>query len=146
MPPQLLRLVLLTLLIVGTYGVARVALTPPTFGQYGHYRGGALQEAAERKPLFAGTKACNECHDEVVDKLAKDRHKTVGCESCHGPSRVHAQNPDLATTKPAENFCVRCHLTEVARPAKQKQIVLTEHFPGDRCIECHVAHQPNKSK
>jgi hypothetical protein len=146
MPPQLLRLVLLTLLILGSYGIARHYLTPPTFGQYGHYRGAALEEASARQPVFAGTKACSECHDETVDKLAKDRHKTVGCESCHGPLRSHARNPDVAPVKLTSDLCVRCHLSEPARPAKQKQIKLVEHYPGDRCTECHVAHQPNKSK
>ena len=146
MPPQLLRLVVLALLILGSYAVARVVLTPPTFGKFGHYRAAALDDAAARPPLYSGAKACVECHDDTVDKLAKDHHRTVGCESCHGPSRPHARNPDTATTKLAADLCLRCHTAEIARPARQKQITVTEHFPGDRCIECHVAHEPNKSK
>ena len=35
MPPQIVRLVLLTIAIVGSYLVARYFLTPPSFGQYG---------------------------------------------------------------------------------------------------------------
>ncbi len=146
MPPQLLRLVLVAVLILGSYAVARVFLTPATFGQYGHYRGAALEEAADRTPLYAGAKACNECHDEAVAKLAKDRHKTVGCESCHGPSRRHARDPDVSVPKLTSDLCLRCHTAEVARPAKQRQINPVEHYPSDRCIDCHVAHQPNQSK
>lgn len=146
MPPQLVRLVLLVLLILGTYAIARVNLTPKSFGQYGHYRGAALDEAATRQTVFAGTKACFECHDETFAKLAKDRHKTVGCETCHGPARAHARNPDVTTQKLTGDFCVRCHLADAARPAAQKQIKLPEHYPADACTECHVAHQPNQSK
>ncbi len=144
MPPQVLRLVLLTIAIVATYGVARALLTPATFGRYGHYRGAALEETASRTPLYAGAKACNECHDDVSGKATKG-HKTISCESCHGPTRAHARDPDVATVKLTDNTCLRCHLSDPARPPRHKQIVTIEHYPGDRCIECHLPHQPNKS-
>lgn len=146
MPPQAVRLVLVAGLIVGSYVAAHVYLTPPTFGQYGHFRGAALEEAAQNELKYAGTKACAECHDETIAKLAKDRHKTIGCESCHGPSRIHSRNPDAATPKLTSDLCLRCHLYDVARPAKQKQIKQTEHYPAEKCLDCHVAHQPNQSK
>ena len=44
LPPQIVRLVLLTVGIVGSYLVARYFLTPSSFGQYGFYRGQALEE------------------------------------------------------------------------------------------------------
>ncbi len=145
-PPQLVRLVLLTLLVIGTYAVARVYLTPPTFGQYGHFRGAALEEAAARTPLFAGMKACDECHSETFEAIAKDRHKGVACEACHGPGRNHSRDPDIMPAKLTDQLCLRCHVADAARPVKQKQVTPLEHFPGDKCIECHVAHQPNQSK
>ncbi len=146
MPPQLIRLVLLTLLVIGTYAVARVALTPATFGHYGHYRGVALVEATARPLLFAGAKACDECHSDTGEQVAKDRHKGISCESCHGPGRTHARNPAVMPVKLNDQQCLRCHLADAARPAKLHQIQITDHFPGDKCMECHVAHQPNKSK
>lgn len=146
MPPQVLRLVVLTLLIIATYAVARVFLTPPTFGQYGHYRGAALEEAASKKLVFAGAKACDECHDDTSGLVAKDRHQGIACESCHGPNRPHVRNPDIVPVKLNDQLCLRCHLADAARPAKVKQIQTMDHFPGDKCLECHVAHQPNKSK
>src|SRR5512135_3392441 len=99
LPPQLTRLVLLACGIAGSYAVARVMLTPRSFGQYGHYRGAALEEIASREPTFAGAVACDECHSEVRDLLAKHEHKGVSCESCHGPARKHAEDPDVTTTK-----------------------------------------------
>ncbi len=146
MPPQLLRLVVLTLLVIGTYAVARVVLTPATFGHYGHYRGAALVEAASRPQVFAGAKACDECHSETSELVANDRHKGISCEACHGPGRTHSRNPDIMPVKLNDQLCLRCHVAEVARPAKQRQIQVWDHFPGDKCVECHVAHQPNKSK
>jgi hypothetical protein len=145
MPPQILRLILLTVVIVATYFVARRLLTPDTFGYYGHYRAAALGELSARTPRFAGAKACNECHDEVVEKVAKDRHKTLACETCHGAGRTHARNPDVTFVKLANDTCLRCHTSEPARPPQQKQVDPVDHYHGDRCVECHFPHQPNKS-
>ena len=145
MPPQVLRLVLATAAIVGTYCVARAVLTPATFGRYGHYRGAALEETASRGPLYSGAKACDECHDDISAKATKG-HKTISCEACHGASRAHARNPDIVTgVKLTDHSCLRCHVADAARPAKHKQVVAIDHYPGDRCIECHLPHQPNKS-
>lgn len=144
MPPQLTRLVLLACGIVGTYAAARVVLTPRSFGQYGHYRGAALEEIASRDPLFAGADACDECHSEVRDTLGKYEHKRIGCESCHGPARAHGDDPDVATAKLSDATCVRCHGENAGRPAWLKQIE-ADHFAGDKCVECHLPHQPKET-
>lgn len=144
-PPQLIRLLLVTLLIGATYVLARSWLTPATFGQHGHYRGAALEEAAVRQPVFAGAKACDECHSDTFELLAKDRHRSISCESCHGPSRTHAADPDIGTAKLSNAGCLRCHAEDPARPLRQPQIDAIDHFRGDRCIECHLPHQPKKS-
>jgi hypothetical protein len=143
MPPQILRLVLLTLGIVGSYMVARAFLTPPSFGEYGWYRGDALGEIASRTPVYAGKKACDECHSDILQKLDKDAHKTLSCEACHGVSRDHAGNPDITPIKLTGSHCIRCHEANPSRPAWFKQIVVKEHYAG-KCSECHVPHQPNQ--
>ena len=144
MPPQILRLVLLTLGIVGSYLVARYFLTPPSFGQYGWYRGAALEEIASRTPVYAGKKACDECHSDVLEKLAKAEHKTLSCEACHGVSREHVTNPDITPVKLTGNHCIRCHEANPSRPAWFKQITVKNHYTGQKCTECHVPHQPNE--
>ena len=48
-----------------------------------------------RYPGLAGKKACDECHSDILHKLAGDAHKTLSCEACHGVSRDHANNPDV---------------------------------------------------
>jgi len=171
LPPQILRLVLLTLMIVGSYFVARAFLTPPSFNQYGWYRGDALEEVASQTPVHAGRKACDECHSEIFPKLAKGPHRTVSCEACHGVSRDHVENPDIkaglikdritdmnvrpaASAEPGTNapaftgrftgvHCIRCHEANPSRPEWFKQIIVKEHYSG-KCTECHLPHQPTE--
>jgi hypothetical protein len=94
-PPQILRILLLALGIVSSYGMARYFLTPPSFGEYGFYRGAAIEEATLRPKTFAGRQACADCHPEAVEKLAKFEHKKLSCEGCHGPGEAHTQNLDV---------------------------------------------------
>jgi hypothetical protein len=146
MPPQIVRLVLLTIAIVGSYLVARYFLTPPSFGQHGWYRANALEELATRDPVFAGRSACEECHADEVKKLAKAEHKTLSCEGCHGACQAHADKPDVVEFKPPKlgySVCVRCHEANPSRPKWHKQVNPKTHYnTGEKCTECHVPHQP----
>jgi hypothetical protein len=144
MPPQILRLVLLTAVIVLSYGAARALLRPASFGEYGHFRGAALEEIAARTPVYAGMKSCDECHSDVLQKVAKFEHKNVACESCHGPGREHAKDPDVKNLKLNDSLCLRCHEANASRPIWLKQITEKDHFKGDRCVGCHVPHQPKE--
>ena len=49
-------------------------VVPKTFGQYGHYRGAALGEIAAHPVKFAGHKACEACHTDIVDVKTKGKH------------------------------------------------------------------------
>ncbi len=152
MPPQILRIFLLAVGIVVSYFIARYFLTPPSFGEYGWYRGAALQELASYQPVFAGRKACDECHSEQFQKLLKGGHKTLSCEGCHGPLAAHAENPDVSPDKKSNyGACVRCHEANPSRPKWHKQIVSKAHYteskPGAKpslCTECHVPHSPSE--
>jgi hypothetical protein len=46
--------------------------------------------------------------------------------------------------KIGDNGCLRCHENNGARPAWMKQIVVKDHYRGDKCAGCHVPHQPNE--
>ena len=146
MPPQIVRLVLLTLVVGGSYAVARMLLVPASFGEYGWFRGAAIEELRAKKPVLAGMKACDECHSDVLGKLAKYEHKAISCESCHGFSRPHADNPDVKPPKVkfADNDCLSCHQASPSRPQWLKQVEPLEHFRGDKCTGCHVPHQPKE--
>ena len=143
MPPQVLRIVLLAVGIVGSYLVARYLLTPASFRQYGWYRGEALVELRERDPVFAGRKACEECHADHCAKLAKGAHQGLSCEGCHGPGQLHADNPDIKIDRSSYGACLRCHEANPSRPKWHKQIVSKSHYTGSKCTECHVPHSPS---
>ena len=143
-PPQVLRLILLTLAIVGSYLIARAFLTPASFGEYGWYRGAALEEIASRTPVFAGKQACDECHSDILQALAKGEHRTLSCEACHGVSSEHVDNPDVLPVKLTGSHCIRCHEANPSRPKWFKQIVIKEHY-GSNCTECHLPHHPSQS-
>ena len=143
MPPQIIRLVLLTIGIICVYFTARYFLVPPSFGEFGHYRGDALQMIASRQPFWAGKASCLECHSAHADKLAKGDHKTLSCETCHGPGREHVENPVVKLPKLDVSLCVRCHEASPSRPKWLHQINPHNHYTGNLCTECHVPHSPN---
>lgn len=145
MPPQVTRLVLLTLVIVASYFVARAFLVPASFGKYGWYRGDALKEMSALPISYAGHETCAGCHDELAAKLAKGPHKVVACEACHGPSSVHAEDPSQEPAKIQDpRFCLRCHSGNAARPVKFPQVEIEDHFPDQKCAECHLPHSPRE--
>jgi hypothetical protein len=144
MPPQVFRIVLLAVGIVVCYSIARYFLTPSSFGEYGWYRGAALVELRAREPVYAGKKACEECHSDEYQKLSKHEHKTLSCEGCHGPGEAHGKDPRKDNIdKSGYAACVRCHEANPSRPKWHKQIVSKNHYPG-KCTECHVPHMPNE--
>jgi ribosomal protein L37AE/L43A len=144
LPPQIARLILLTLAIVGGFLVARYFLTPHSFGEFGHYRGDAIGEAASLPIAFAGQNECMVCHSEQHETLARAEHQTLSCESCHGPGDAHATNPDFPLPKLTYSHCIRCHEASPSKPQWFSQINPKEHYTGYRCIECHSPHEPNE--
>lgn len=145
MPPQIVRLVLLTIGIVSAYFTARYFLTPASFGERGWYRANALADIATPKPVYAGKQACDECHSDQLKDLAKLEHKVLSCEVCHGAGQAHAGNPDAnPMVKLGYSRCVRCHEASPSKPAWMKQIDSKKHFTGEKCIDCHKPHQPSE--
>lgn len=142
MPPQVFRLCLLVVGIAVSYSIARYFLTPPSFGQFGWFRGDALGELSNRDRAYGGRKACEECHEEVVKKVATHGHKTLACEGCHLPAQNHVDNPDIKPPKFHFSTCVRCHEANPSRPKWHKQIVVKNHYAVSNCTECHIAHAP----
>ena len=129
--------------IIVTYSTARYFLTPPSFGQYGFFRGAAIEELADHQPVFAGKQACDKnCHGKQLDMIAKGQHKTVSCEACHGNCREHVEDRQVKVVTHVR--CTRCHEADPARSSWIHQIDSRNHYSGDRCTECHVPHQPNE--
>jgi len=141
---HLVRLVLLFAAGVLLLLVVRALFVPAGFGDYGHFRTGAIADAGKRQNVFAGRAACAECHGEVLTALAKGSHAKVGCESCHGA--LAAQVADADKVKPVAievvELCSLCHAKNQARPKNQPQVDPGPHAEGNVCTECHDAHAP----
>lgn len=59
----------------------------------------------------------------------KDEFKTIGCETCHGPSRGHTMQPDLKRpVQPDEQTCLHCHT-----PERDDNFVYSEKLEKIRC-------------
>jgi hypothetical protein len=124
--------------------ILRAAMIPKDFGQYGHYRPGALADNAARPISFAGRAACEECHADVVESRAGHKHEHVGCEACHGALAAHADDPSGAKPElpDAKTLCRSCHERNVARPPAFPQVDGDEHSGGEVCTSCHQPHHP----
>ena len=145
-PPQIVRLAILTILIVAAYFTARHFLVPASFGEYGWYRGDYLKEARALPTTFAGAAACSDCHTEVVEKKAQGGHKFISCESCHGALGSHVEDPTATPPKIKDHsFCVRCHEANPSRPETFPQVDVADHAGNQNCMECHQPHQPKES-
>jgi hypothetical protein len=148
MPPQIKRLALLFAIFIGLFFLARHFLVPESFGEFGHYRGLSLGENQAYAPKYAGEKACADCHQDMVDLKSPNVHKSLSCETCHGPGLLHVNSTDsiLPMRVPKDReFCELCHSKNAARKADNiVQINVTGHNPGQKCIECHNPHNPWK--
>jgi hypothetical protein len=130
---------------------ARGLAVPSDFGVDGHYRAAAPGDAArERPPRYRGRAACVECHAEKHALIAKDVHRSVECETCHGPGWQHIDEPKTAKLKVDKTgeTCLLCHRALKARPTAFAQISVPEHQraggakDGTACITCHDPHEP----
>lgn len=122
----------------------RAAVIPKSFGEYGPYRGAALNIAMSRPVHYAGHETCEGCHPDVLEIKSKGVHSHVNCESCHGALALHADDP--TARKPAlpdvAKLCVRCHSQNIAKPSGFPQIDAKEHSSGQACNSCHSPHSP----
>jgi predicted CXXCH cytochrome family protein len=123
--------------------IAQAVLVPADFGEFGHYRTGALAANRLRPVSFAGQPACVDCHTDVAEAKGANQHRGVRCEACHGPQARHAATGEDKPARPdVPTLCVRCHAASPARPASFPQVNVKEHAGGDLCTSCHTAHAP----
>ena len=141
---HLLRLAGLFVAGVLVFGIARAELVPAGFGTLGHYRASAIDDVAARPLKYAGQQACADCHADIVELRGKARHKGIGCESCHGPLKAHADDPGVLTpTKPiATPLCVHCHAANTGKSKRYPTVDIKEHAGDEPCVTCHKPHDP----
>ena len=145
MPLQIKRLMLAFAVFIALFLIARQFLKPESFGEYGHYRGGALNENAAKVVKYVGFTSCVSCHDTIVKLKKTGLHASISCEVCHGPGYQHIKTPEKnKLLKPkGREFCGICHSKNAARSkALIHQVDLKEHNVENVCSECHNPHEP----
>lgn len=139
------RVALVFALAILTFVVWRSWMVPKDFGVYGHFRAGAIQDAAALPVVHAGQAMCVSCHSDVQDTRKGAKHERIGCEACHGPLGKHARGEtDTAPIRPStRGVCLTCHTARQGMPAAFPKIVVKEHSDAGPCTECHKAHTPS---
>jgi len=100
---------------------------------------------AALQPAYADTGSCTECHAPEAAKAAAAGHAGIGCESCHGPLRLHVDSSRgtyVATREivaPTDELCLRCHTSTVGRPEGLRQVTPADHY-APVCLQCHDPH------
>ncbi len=126
---------------------------------------------------YIGSAECETCHAQIVRDFATADHARLiasgtnsinaGCESCHGPSSLHAQSggdvktpygfssgrlqsgsfgarQGLGRSRDTETLCFQCH-TDV-----RSQFSLPSHHPVAEgkitCADCHPPHKGSSHK
>jgi len=142
---HLVRLAAVFAAALGVFLIVRQAVVPKAFGQYGHYRPGALDTIRQHPVAYAGQDACLGCHDDEAKARSAGPHAHIACEACHGPQARHAADP--GAVKPqlpdASKLCRGCHEKDAAKPMGFPQVVTAEHMGDVACNSCHQPHNPH---
>jgi hypothetical protein len=141
---HLIRLAAVIAVALVAFVLLRAAVVPHSFGQYGHYRGAAINEIASRPVVLAGHETCEGCHTDVVDQKKLGKHVVVACEACHGAQAKHAGDPSSVQPKKVDAavVCARCHEANSAKPKSFPQVATADHSGGIACDTCHQPHRP----
>lgn len=109
-------------------------------------------------PEFVGSDFCIACHSDQEENIKASPHAAIiaterlGCEECHGPGSIHAENPMEVRPRPIERedqvtLCGRCHITDeegnATAPKHMEREVwwLGSHSRNDvACLDCHAGH------
>ncbi len=143
-PVQLIQLGVIFAVVVVAVFLLRKQFIPASFGELGHYRTAAVASNAALEPRYAGWQECAICHFDQVEIKNKSYHRTVSCETCHGPASGHANDPiELSPVVPeGRKPCLACHGYLASRPTGFAQIIEERHNPVRACVGCHDPHDP----
>lgn len=143
-PEQIQRLAVVAAILLVIILTLRFVVIPPAFFSTPLHVASTVKREVARPVSFAGVAMCRECHDDINEAKSKSFHRGLACESCHGPSAQHAEDPlNVKPYAPRDRkFCPVCHAYDSARPTGFPQINPLTHNPLKACISCHSPHDP----
>lgn len=143
-PQQIKRLAVAIALIVGTVLTVVFGILPPSMTQRGLHRKLTVEREVAKPAKFATAAECEACHEDKATLKKTGFHRNLSCETCHGPSRAHMEDPMSVKpiTQDQRKFCPACHAYNPARPTGFPQINPTLHNPMQPCASCHNPHDP----
>lgn len=115
-------------------------------------------KSAAAAATYAGSEACQVCHDEIAKAFVKNPHNVLekvpargwkgkACESCHGPASKHTEsvaaadvrNPAKLAAAEADRACLNCHLKSPSQAGRLQ----SGHAKNQvSCAGCHTVHKP----
>nr|VFJ87113.1 MAG: doubled CXXCH domain-containing protein [Candidatus Kentron sp. LFY]VFJ90284.1 MAG: doubled CXXCH domain-containing protein [Candidatus Kentron sp. LFY]VFK19964.1 MAG: doubled CXXCH domain-containing protein [Candidatus Kentron sp. LFY] len=163
---HLSRLIGLGIIGLIVFFTIRYFAIPESWDSKAWYRRDALPLLQQQKPLFGGNESCSgaSCHEDdrylIEDARSEHQlrtrwlgwatHKTLSCESCHGPLGDHVRN-GLKVKKAViirdSKLCLQCHERRLGRNAivTFRENEYHESLSVTRksvCVNCHDPHEP----
>jgi hypothetical protein len=96
------------------------------------------QRVASLDIVYSESSRCEDCHQDIWAVWLTSAHKTVSCETCHGPQQAHVDNTEvLVPVDKTGQLCLLCHTKLESKPSTFPQIVPADHYSGQPCLSCH---------
>lgn len=146
-------------LILGFAGflVVKALATPASWNFEDWYREDSLKDIASLSMVYGGNESCKTCHADEHQEIQEFQHKSLSCESCHGPLADHVRNGKktaAAKVDDGSNWqCMNCHENLITRKLVNNRtdfpLFRVDRVPeheevakGLLCLSCHNPHDP----
>jgi DnaJ-class molecular chaperone len=142
-PDAVLRLLVVVVILIAGILLVRRAI-PASFKDRQLQKTSTIERELAREVRYAGEESCTVCHEDEHDVKKAGYHRDISCETCHGASMAHTENPgEVNPPAPRDReFCPKCHDYNSSRPMGFPQINAVAHNPLQPCINCHAPHDP----
>ncbi len=136
---------ILSVVLIFVLVVPRLMPTPAFLAEFGFHP----KNTEENEEMWAslpiqhvGSSICVNCHQDKYSLWSIGTHKTISCETCHGPAKAHLETGAPEVLDTSRGLCGLCHARLISRPSDFPQVDM-ETMGGDaECITCHDPHDP----